>query len=246
MRGMKRISLQGRAVCATIHQPSIAIFSDFDRLLLLKRGGEVVFHGSLGVDSSHLISYLQRYPETKPILPHENPATWMLTTIGAGSSGGVSFDYAASYAKSKLHADCLNEIEAVCARASENNVVSYPSEFATSSATQMCLVLYRTLKIYVRSPAYNSTRVFLAGVVALLFSTVYATQRVPTDESDMNSRVNSVYISVIFICVNSLNTVLAVFEKERNMFYHHKASKMYKSGAVLVSAPHLSTGCPIF
>lgn len=43
MRGMKRIALSGRAICATIHQPSVAIFNGFDSLLLLKRGGEVVF-----------------------------------------------------------------------------------------------------------------------------------------------------------------------------------------------------------
>lgn len=76
MRGLKRIALTGRAVCATIHQPSIAIFNSFDSLLLLKRGGEVVYFGNLGDESSILIDYLQRYDATPKIQPGENPATW--------------------------------------------------------------------------------------------------------------------------------------------------------------------------
>jgi ABC-type multidrug transport system ATPase subunit len=76
MRGLKRIALTGRAVCCTIHQPSIAIFNDFDSLLLLKRGGEVVFFGELGHESSKLIEYLERYEDTPKIQSGENPATW--------------------------------------------------------------------------------------------------------------------------------------------------------------------------
>jgi ABC-type multidrug transport system ATPase subunit len=80
MRGLKRIAKTGRAVCATIHQPSIVIFNFFDALLLLKRGGETVFFGDLGSESSLLISYLERYQATPIIQPGANPATWMLTT----------------------------------------------------------------------------------------------------------------------------------------------------------------------
>lgn len=76
MRGLKRIALTGRAVCATIHQPSIAIFNEFDSLLLLKRGGEVVYFGELGDESSTLIEYLERYDATPKIQAGENPATW--------------------------------------------------------------------------------------------------------------------------------------------------------------------------
>ena len=76
MRGLKRIALTGRAVCATIHQPSIAIFNSFDSLLLLKRGGEVVFFGELGDESANLITYLERFSSTPKIQLGENPATW--------------------------------------------------------------------------------------------------------------------------------------------------------------------------
>ena len=44
------------AVC-TIHQPSIDIFEAFDELVLLKRGGETIYCGPLGLHSADLIKY---------------------------------------------------------------------------------------------------------------------------------------------------------------------------------------------
>ena len=236
MRGLKRIALSGRAVCATIRQPSIAIFNDFDYLLLLKRGGETVFFGELGEDSSNLIEYLEQYEATPRILPGENPATWMLTTIGAGSAqqSGKPFDYSGNYLGSTLFKKCTETIKSICAGATEHNKVTFPSKYATSSRTQAILVLKRSMTVYFRSPSYNLTRILVSAVVALLFSSVYASQRVPETESDMSSRINSIFIAVLFLYVSALNTVLAVFESERNMFYRHKASNMYDSRAILM------------
>lgn len=236
MAGMKRIAASGRAVCATIHQPSIAIFSDFDSLLLLKRGGETVFFGDLGNESINLIRYLEQYETTTKIQPGENPATWMLTTIGAGnaaSSGSKPFDYASAYASSNLRAQTLEKIEKINEAASEDNEVKYKSKHATSQRTQGKVVFFRALKIYWRSPSYNQVRLTVAGIVSLLFASVYASDPTPRSESDMNSRINSIYIATLFMSVNALNTVLAVFEAERNMFYRHQSASMYDSWAMV-------------
>lgn len=166
MRGLKRIALSGRAVCCTIHQPSIAIFNDFDELLLLKRGGETVFFGELGSQSSRLIQYLQSFEATPKIHPGENPATWMLTTTGAGSSSSTvpPFDYAGSYARSTLRQHCIERIDKICSEASEENKLGFPNEYATSYGTQAAAVFSRTLTVYYRSPSYNVTRVMVAIV----------------------------------------------------------------------------------
>jgi ABC-type multidrug transport system ATPase subunit len=237
MRGMKRIASEGRAVCATIHQPSVAIFNDFNSLLLLKRGGEVVFHGDLGQHSENLIRYFERYDATPRIQPGENPATWMLTAIGAGShaTAGRPFDFAGCYAQSDLHKKCLQRIQELANEKSDANQVTYSSRYATSKDTQARAVFKRAFRIYFRSPAYNLTRVMVSFLVAMLFASVYASQRVPKSESDMNSRVNSVFIATLFLCVNAQNTVLAVFEFERNMYYRHKAAGMYRPSAVAMA-----------
>lgn len=226
-----------RTVCATIHQPSIAIFDSFDSLLLLKRGGEVIFYGDLGKESQNLIKYLEQYEATPLIQPGENPATWMLTTIGAGSavSDSKPFDYAGHYEVSKLHKDCLQKIDYITSNSKEEAKVSFPTEFATSSATQIREVLARTRLVYWRSPSYNMVRLMVAAVLALLIGSVYVSDRVPKNESDMNSRSTTIFMSYLFIAVNSLNTVLAVFEAERNMYYRHKAALMYDNTAILIA-----------
>lgn len=236
VRGLKRVAASGRAVCATIHQPSVAVFSEFDRLLLLKRGGEVTFFGDLGPKASLLIEYFERYDSTPKIQPGENPATWMLTTIGAGNvSDKKPFDYAGSYSQSKLCLYCRQQIDAIAANATEDKRVSFESRYATSWISQSKAVMSRTMKIYFRSPSYNVTRVTVSCIIALVFATVYANQRVPHNEGQLNSRINSIFMAVLFICVNAQNTVLALFECERNMFYRHKAANMYDSSAIVLA-----------
>jgi hypothetical protein len=237
MRGLKRVATSGRAVCATIHQPSIAIFNSFDALLLLKRGGETIYFGGLGDESQNLIEYLEQYKSTPRIQPGENPATWMLTTIGAGSASTDTkpFDYAGSFQVSNLHKDCLQRIDDTTSKSKEEGKVSFPSMYATSTATQIYQVMARTRLVYWRSPSYNTVRIMVATLLAFLIGSVYVTNRVPTDESDMNSRATTIFMAYLFISVNSLNTVLAVFEAERNMFYRHKASLMYDKTAILIA-----------
>lgn len=170
MRGLKRIAETGRAVCATIHQPSIAIFDSFDSLLLLKRGGEVVFFGELGDNSANLIAYLTSFEATTKIKAHENPATWMLTTIGAGSNTtGFAFDYAGAYAQSSLRDDNLALIEKFCSAKSSDNLITFPHKYATGLKTQVREVTRRTVIMYWRSPSYNLVRLMVSGIIALLF-----------------------------------------------------------------------------
>lgn len=57
MEVVKRVAETGRAVICTIHQPSLTVFSYFDHLLLLKRGGRTVYFGPTGTDCSSVLEY---------------------------------------------------------------------------------------------------------------------------------------------------------------------------------------------
>ena len=59
MRCVRNTVNTGRTVVCTIHQPSIDIFEAFDDLLLMKSGGFVTYHGSLGKHSCKLIAYFE-------------------------------------------------------------------------------------------------------------------------------------------------------------------------------------------
>ncbi|TDL14894.1 P-loop containing nucleoside triphosphate hydrolase protein [Rickenella mellea] len=74
---LRKLANNGQAILCTIHQPSAILFQSFDRLLLLQHGGQTVYYGDIGENSSTLINYFESQgAETCP--PKANPAEWML------------------------------------------------------------------------------------------------------------------------------------------------------------------------
>ncbi|EEY55297.1 ATP-binding Cassette (ABC) Superfamily [Phytophthora infestans T30-4] len=84
MDGVRKVADTGRTIVCTIHQPSAIVFQVFDSLLLLKRGGEMVYFGELGSRASELVNYFEAIEGVASLEPDYNPATWMLEVIGAG------------------------------------------------------------------------------------------------------------------------------------------------------------------
>lgn len=66
MRNIRRVAQSGRTIVCTIHQPSVSIFTAFDSLLLLKRGGQTVYFGDIGTNCEALISYFHAIPNVRP------------------------------------------------------------------------------------------------------------------------------------------------------------------------------------
>lgn len=60
MTVLRDLAKSGQAILCTIHQPSADLFQVFDRLLLLKKGGQTVFFGDIGPQSGVLIDYFER------------------------------------------------------------------------------------------------------------------------------------------------------------------------------------------
>ena len=61
-------------------QPAAELFFGFDQMLLLRRGGDTVYFGSVRNHAKPMVSYLQRVSgSTLPM--HVNPATWMLEVL---------------------------------------------------------------------------------------------------------------------------------------------------------------------
>jgi ATP-binding cassette subfamily G (WHITE) protein 2 (SNQ2) len=78
VRFLKKLAGAGQAILCTIHQPNAALFENFDRLLLLQRGGQTVYFGDIGKDACVLIDYLRRHGAECP--PDANPAEYMLVS----------------------------------------------------------------------------------------------------------------------------------------------------------------------
>ncbi|KAF8751885.1 ABC transporter, partial [Rhizoctonia solani] len=93
---LKSLADQGQAILCTIHQPSSELFQSFDRLLLLRRGGQTCYFGDLGENSSTLISYFEQNGARK-CQSDENPAEYMLDVIGAGATATSAIDWHATW-----------------------------------------------------------------------------------------------------------------------------------------------------
>lgn len=87
-------------VICTIHQPSRTIFETFDRLLLLRKGGIVVYQGPIGNKSCHLLNYMERIdPEKFACAPNRNPADHALDVFCGPL--GAGFDFPSEYERSQ-------------------------------------------------------------------------------------------------------------------------------------------------
>ena len=72
VRFLRKLAAAGQAILCTIHQPNASLFENFDRLLLLQKGGETVYFGDIGKDAHVLREYFQRNGADCP--PDANPA----------------------------------------------------------------------------------------------------------------------------------------------------------------------------
>lgn len=127
------------------------LFEYFDELLLLKSGGRLVYHGSLGKDSRHLIDYFERNGAKK--CPHDaNPAEYMLEAIGAGNLDYKGKDWGDVWASSPEHSERPQEIQQMISEGRNKETSSKiddDREFAMPLSTQiygsdtsfLCLVL---------------------------------------------------------------------------------------------------------
>jgi ATP-binding cassette, subfamily G (WHITE), member 2, SNQ2 len=128
----------------------------FDELLLLKSGSRVVYHGSLGKDSRHLIDYFE-HNEAKKCPKSMNPAEYMLEAIGAGDPNYKSNDWGDIWENSSDSQEHANEIQTLLEeryQATCHRITMDGWEFAMPSSTQIVVVVKRCFARYWRTPQY--------------------------------------------------------------------------------------------
>jgi ABC-type multidrug transport system ATPase subunit/ABC-type multidrug transport system permease subunit len=159
------------AIVCTIHQPSKELFHMFDRLVLMAKGGRLVFASDLGPESSLLIDYLQGAPGVAPIRRGENPAVWMLQQIGSGvSPDPMRMEAIVAHWPSSGPGRALDaELAAIVPGESVETGGRYNLGFSQ----QFNILLDRCMRIYWRSSSYNLVRTTELVIIAILLGTVY-------------------------------------------------------------------------
>ncbi|KAK9829450.1 hypothetical protein WJX72_005937 [[Myrmecia] bisecta] len=259
MRSVKNVSRNGRSVVVTIHQPSIEIFESFDALVLLQRGGKLIYFGTLGHESSHLISYLEAVPGVAPIKPGYNPATWMLEVTGGSMSTGAaasSADFPTIYKESELYKQNMAQVERLIEEGKrDHKPLSMSARYAISKLLQARTLIRKFTTAYWRSPAYNLTRILMTVTISLLYGLMFldkgALPATGAGIANVQSVMGVIYSSCTFQGMFNLITVLPVVGYERAVLYRERAAAYYSNGPYalatgIVEIPYLISQMCIF
>ncbi|KAF8469447.1 ABC-2 type transporter-domain-containing protein [Kalaharituber pfeilii] len=234
VRFLKKLANAGQAILCTIHQPNASLFENFDRLLLLQRGGECVYFGDIGKDAEVLLNYFYKYGAHCP--QNANPAEWMLDAIGAGQAPRIGDrDWGEIWRSS----DELKAVKEEIKRLQESRIAEIGSappvvdkEYATPLSYQIKLVMKRTNLSFWRSPNYGFTRFFNHIAIALLSGLCFLD--LDDSRASMQYRVFIIF-QVTVLPALILAQVEPKYDIARMIFYREQSSKMYSQFAFALS-----------
>lgn len=242
VRLLRKLADSGQAVLCTIHQPSAILFEYFDMLLLLKRGGHMVYFGDLGPGSSVLLDYLERNGAPK-CPPDANPAEYMLQAIGAGNPNQKLSDWAEIWSQSPENAALTQQIEDIVRqnRFSGSKMEDNSAEFAMPLYVQVSTVVQRSFSSMWRSQDYVKGIVVLHIFVGL-FST-FSFWMLGDSLVDMQSRLFAIFMTLI-IAPPLMQQLQPRFLEARNIYTSREAkAKIYSwfgfvTGAIAAEIPY--------
>ncbi|KAJ0964794.1 hypothetical protein J5N97_025932 [Dioscorea zingiberensis] len=245
MRTVRNTVDTGRTVVCTIHQPSIDIFEAFDELLLMKRGGQVIYSGPLGRHSQKIIEYFEAIPGVPKIKDKYNPATWMLEASSIAAEVRLGIDFAEYYQSSALCQRNKALVNELSKPAPGTKDLYFSTKYSQSTIDQFKACLWKQWWTYWRSPDYNLVRFFFTMVTALLLGTIFWKVGHKRESStDLRIVIGSMYAAVLFVGINNCSTVQPIVSIERTVFYRERAAGMYSAlpyaiAQVVVEIPYV-------
>ncbi|TMX00544.1 hypothetical protein EJD97_000623 [Solanum chilense] len=228
MRTVRNTVDTGRTVVCTIHQPSIEIFEAFDELLLMKRGGQVIYGGKLGEKSQIMINYFQSIHGIPPIPSGYNPATWMLEISTSAAEAKLGEDFATIYRNSEQYRQVEALIERLSVPPENSEPMGFTSKYSQGAMSQFKICLWKQNLVYWRNPSYNFMRLFFTTMCALLLGSLFWDVGSKRDSSqNLFVVMAALYASVLFLGGNNATSVQPVLSIERTVFYRERAAGMY-------------------
>ncbi|KAG2590008.1 hypothetical protein PVAP13_5NG316444 [Panicum virgatum] len=230
MRTVRNTVNTGRTVVCTIHQPSIDIFEAFDELFLMKRGGEEIYVGPVGQNSSKLIEYFERIEGVSKIKDGYNPATWMLEVSSSAQEEMLGVDFCEIYKQSELYQRNKELIEELSTPPPGFSDLNFPTQYSRSLFTQCLACLWKQKLSYWRNPSYTAVRIMFTVIIALLFGTMFWDLGGRTKkQQDLFNAMGSMYAAVLYLGVQNSGSVQPVVVVERTVFYRERAAGMYSA-----------------
>jgi ATP-binding cassette, subfamily G (WHITE), member 2, SNQ2 len=226
VRFLRKLAGAGQAILCTIHQPNSALFENFDRLLLLQRGGECVYFGDIGKDAHVLIDYFHRHGADCP--PSANAAEWMLDAIGAGIAPRIGDkDWGEIWRESGELATtktAILEMKEARIHAVDVAPAVQEKEYASPLIHQIRTVIRRTNLAYWRSPNYGFTQFFNQVAISLLSGLAFL--NLDNSRTSLQYRVFVVFQATVVPAL-ILAQVEPKYDFSRLIFYRESAAKSY-------------------
>ncbi len=159
---LRKLADAGQAVLCTIHQPNAVAFQLFDRLLFLTKGGKPVYFGDIGPNSRSLLDYFE-LNGARVCDDHENPAEYMVEVVNGEDANRPGEDWhliwKASPQRRAVDAELAHDVGPNHQNQRADHLDSIgKAMFATSHATQLRMVVYRTFQQYWRLPTYIQSK----------------------------------------------------------------------------------------
>ncbi|XP_057518787.1 ABC transporter G family member 35-like [Amaranthus tricolor] len=245
MRTVRNTVDTGRTVVCTIHQPSIDIFEAFDELLLMKRGGQVIYSGPLGRNSHKVVEYFESIPGVPKITDQYNPATWMLEVSSIAAEVRLEMDFAEHYKSSSLYQRNKALVKELSVPPPGAKDLYFPTQYAQSTWGQFKSCLWKQWMTYWRSPSYNLVRYFFTLSAALIVGAIFWKVGTNLDNANsLNIVIGAMYAAVLFVGICNCGTVQPVVAVERTVFYRERAAGMYSAlpyaiSQVVVEVPYI-------
>ncbi|KAI4363745.1 hypothetical protein MLD38_019921 [Melastoma candidum] len=245
MRVVKNIVTTGRTIVCTIHQPSIDIFEAFDELILMKRGGRMIYCGEVGKHSSKLIEYFENIPGVPKIQENYNPATWMLEVTNSSMEIQLGVDFNDLYRESllcKRNAQLVKELNSPEIATKE---LRFSSKYPQNKWEQFKACLWKQNLTYWRSPTYNFSRLaFITGSSLLCALLLWGKGQNANSQQDLLNILGAMFIFVQLTGIGNCSAVLPFIAMERNVVYRERFAGMYSllsyaSAQLLIEIPYI-------
>ncbi|KAI6669871.1 hypothetical protein NL676_004756 [Syzygium grande] len=228
MRTVRNTVDTGRTVVCTIHQPSIDIFEAFDELLLMKRGGQVIYAGPLGEQSHKLVEYFEAVPGIPKIKEGYNPATWVLDVTATSVETQLEVDFAEIYANSDLYRRNRELIKELDTPHPGSKDLYFPTQFSQGFLTQCHACFCKQNWSYWRNSQSNAIRFFMTVVIGLMFGVIFWSKGDQIKkQQDLINLLGATYSAVLFLGATNASAVQSVVAIERTVFYRERAAGMY-------------------
>lgn len=240
VRFLRKLAAVGQAVLVTIHQPSAQLFSQFDSLLLLAKGGKTVYFGDIGDQAKTVKEYFGRYGAPCP--EGVNVAEHMIDVVSGHLSQGKSWSDV--WLQSPEHEAVTRDLDRIVADAAAKppSTLDDGHEFATDMWTQIKLVTHRMNVSLYRNTDYINNK-FALHISSALFNG-FTFWSIGNSVGDLQLRLFTIF-NFIFVAPGVLAQLQPLFIHRRDIFEtREKKSKMYSwvafvTGLIVSEVPYL-------